>query len=156
MNAFDRIADNFKWKIRQLILVIFLMLAFVAVASVCNAESKTIMPVTHVVSSGFKRDGNYYQPTGRIIFTASKKEFSTISTFDEFLVSPNNKEKFVTVVLMKDNQIIASAQEQIPLGYSYMHLSLDWNISNKEPGIYVFGIATENQVINFYVFEIVE
>lgn len=42
MNTFDRIADSFKWKIRQFILVLFLMFVFVSIVSVCKAEDSEL------------------------------------------------------------------------------------------------------------------
>ena len=134
--------------------IIAILLCCLAIGNLAFAEVKTLSVINHVVSSDFMRDGDYYRPSGRILFYASKREFPVITTLDQFIVSPKNKAEKLTIYLANYEGIVSKNETIIPIGQEYLHITTSWNLENKEPGNYIFIIYADGDLISHYFFKV--
>ena len=138
-----------------LICLLSILAIFIFIPTSYAAEQKAaILPINHVTASSFSKDGDYYNPNGRILFSVNKREYQTIQTLDELLVSSSNKAGKITIGLVGENGPVSMMSYSVSNNDRYLHYNTTWNISNKPSGNYMFIILADDEYVAKYMLEI--
>lgn len=116
-------------------------------------EKVAVMSINHANAVSFSRDGDYYNPNGRILFSVNKHEYPTIETLDELFVFPSNEGREIAIALVGAKGPVAMKSYSIEEG-KYLHLVTSWNIANKSSGTYIFAIMVDKEIVAKYAIEI--
>lgn len=143
-------------KLYSFVIGILLMISALVPGCVNAMEnSNSVMVVNHVVSHSFSRDGDYYTPTGRILFTVNKNEFPTIETLDELYTTPRitKADTKINIYLFNLNQgkvVSAFNCDILPIPRKFEHITATWNLANKPAGNYMFSIFLNGKLVSSY------
>lgn len=119
-----------------------------------TTETKVVFSVTHAVSTEFKHDKNNYKAKGDLLYSVNKAKVSKISTLDSLILSQNYGAKTVTIALIQGEKAVAAQKVDVPENSSFLHVVASWDLSDIEPGLYLFGVFLDEKPVGLYAFEI--
>lgn len=137
--------------------VLFTLLLVFGLSQMVFAETKVSFPITHTVSTEFKQNKDTtYKAMGGILHSVSKSKISKISTLDSLILSENYDAKTVTIALIQGERSFGAQKVEVPENSTFLHVVANWDLSELEPGLYLFAVLLDEQPVALYAFGVEE
>lgn len=143
--------------------ILVMLCLFVSITSVSFAESEMTEPkayaVGHIISTGFKEEGDSIMATGPLLHVIDKSAYSTVATLDSLYISNDFSIAEIGVHLLDQNKkTIGSNVFEIPKDNTATRINIQskWDLEELEPGLYYFGVTADEGIVAAYMVRIIE
>ncbi|WP_371374918.1 hypothetical protein [Sporomusa aerivorans] len=145
---------------KKLRILFFFSIIFSACIGIASAKlpdmSNEVISVNHAISPDFKKESAERVQSRSIMAIVSKKEYKSISTFDNFMIISHLNPKHIRFMLLGEKGPVAEKSYFVDKDTAYADYINIWDVFRMDSGTYYILVVANEKIVGNYGFVVTD